>query len=76
MTSLYTRGSIARVLAVVRLLKTGRHNERSIALALECSTKTVQRDLELLRDRCGLPATYDASTRRWQVPQHWRFELR
>jgi len=57
-----TRSSLARVVQVLRFLVTGKHNSFSIAAELECSVKTIQRDLDLIRDRLGVSVTYDHSS--------------
>lgn len=57
-----TRSSLARVVQVVRLLVTGKHNTATIAETLECATKTVQRDLDFVRDRLGIRVIYDAAS--------------
>jgi predicted DNA-binding transcriptional regulator YafY len=39
-----------------------------LAAELEVSTRTVQRYLDFLRVRLGLPITYDPKTHRWRYP--------
>ena len=52
------------MLAIHRALQAGRFpNASSLARELEVSAKTIQRDLEFMRDRLQLPLDYDAT--RW-----------
>jgi predicted DNA-binding transcriptional regulator YafY len=48
------------MLRLHRLLETGKFpNCRTLAAELEVSSKTIQRDIDFLRDRMGLPIAYD-----------------
>lgn len=38
-------------------------NTRKLAKELECSTSTISRDIEFLRDRCNAPCNYDSQKR-------------
>ena len=42
-----------------RLIAGGFPNCSKLARELEVSTKTIQRDIEFMRDRLGLPIQYD-----------------
>jgi DNA-binding NarL/FixJ family response regulator len=48
------RGAVARLLQVLQLIATGKANCSTISEALECSPKTIQRDLDFIRDRLGV----------------------
>ena len=51
---------IERMCALRKLIAEGKHpNCRTMAEKLEVSPKTVQRDLDFMRDRMGLPIAYD-----------------
>lgn len=57
----HTRPPLARMLRIHgRLDVDGRVNCRQLARELEVSYKTVQRDLDFMRDQLGLPIDYDA----------------
>ncbi len=59
-----SRPPLERMLAIHRALQAGRFpNASSLARELEVSAKTIQRDLEFMRDRLQLPLDYDAT--RW-----------
>lgn len=56
----FSRPPLARMMLMHERLKAGRYpNCRKLADELEVSSKTVQRDLEFMRDRLGLPIEYD-----------------
>jgi predicted DNA-binding transcriptional regulator YafY len=54
------RFSLERIAALDRAVRAGEYpNARSIARALEVGHRTVQRDVEFMRDRLGAPLTFD-----------------
>ena len=58
---LTARGPLERITHVHTELERGRFpNCRKLAEALETSCKTIQRDIDFMRDRLGLPIAYDA----------------
>lgn len=59
-----SRTPLARMLVIHRRLVDGKYpNCRNLAQAIEVSTKTIQRDLEYMRDQLGLPMEYDRGRR-------------
>ena len=55
-----SRPPLARMLRIHERLKGDRFpNCSQLALALECATKTVQRDIDFMRDRLDLPIEFD-----------------
>ena len=49
-----------RMLRIHQALQLGRHpNATELAGAMEVSTKSIQRDLDFMRDRLELPIAYD-----------------
>jgi proteasome accessory factor B len=59
-SALYSRPPLARMMHMHARLQAGRYpNCRKLANELEVSSKTVQRDLDFMRDRLGLPIAYD-----------------
>jgi len=59
---LRSRTPLLRMLTIHKRMQSGRYpNCSSLAKELEVSTKTVQRDLEYLRDQLGVPLEYDGS---------------
>ena len=55
-----TRPPLARFQEIARLLSTGKHYSASlIASLLETSKKTIDRDLDFMRDRLHLPIETD-----------------
>jgi Predicted transcriptional regulator len=64
MKSKLTRPPLARMLKIHEALQRGRFpNCTTLARELEMTTKTIQRDIEFMRDQLGLPIAYDASRR-------------
>jgi proteasome accessory factor B len=61
-TDLKSRTPLARMMKIHQKL-VGNHypNCTSLAKSIEVSTKTIQRDLEYMRDQLGLPLEYDGS---------------
>ena len=59
-TDLYSRPPLERMMRMHARLQSGRYpNCRNLAQELEVSSKTIQRDLEFMRYRLGLPIEYD-----------------
>ena len=57
---LMARGPLERITRVHEELEKGRFpNCRKLAEALETSCKTIQRDIDFMRDRLNLPIVYD-----------------
>jgi predicted DNA-binding transcriptional regulator YafY len=57
---LYSRPPLERMMRMHERLKAGRYpNCRKLAQELEVSSKTVQRDIDFMRYRLGLPIEYD-----------------
>jgi proteasome accessory factor B len=57
-----TRPPIERMTKFYAMIRRGDYpNARTLAAEFEVSTKTIQRDIDFLRDRIGLPITYDLS---------------
>ena len=57
---LYSRPPLERMMRMHQRLKAGRYpNCRKLAEELEVSSKTVQRDIDFMRYRLGLPIEYD-----------------
>ena len=58
-----SRPPLARMLDIHELLQRGQKtNRRTLSQVLEVSAKTVQRDIDFMRDQLGLPIEYDGST--------------
>src|SRR6188474_3593709 len=59
-TTLHSRPPLERMMRMHERLKAGRYpNCRKLAEELEVSSKTVQRDIDFMRYRLGLPIEYD-----------------
>jgi predicted DNA-binding transcriptional regulator YafY len=59
-TGLYSRPPLERMMRMHARLQSGRYpNCRKLAQELEVSSKTVQRDIDFMRYRLGLPIEYD-----------------
>ena len=57
-----TRPPLERMLRIHQAIQSGRYpNATTLASDLEVSTKTVNRDLDFMRDRFGLPLEYDGT---------------
>ncbi|MFH1066391.1 MAG: WYL domain-containing transcriptional regulator [bacterium] len=57
---LRSRPPLSRMMVIHDLLQNGRHpNRNQLAKRMETSVKTVQRDIDFMRDRLGLPIEYD-----------------
>lgn len=57
---LHSRPPLERMLRIHQAIQSGTYpNASSLALELEVSSKSIQRDLEFMRDRLGLPVEYD-----------------
>jgi predicted DNA-binding transcriptional regulator YafY len=57
-----SKTQFSRLIELDRLIRTGRHpNCRGFAADWEVSQKTVQRDIDYLRDQLGAPVEYDRS---------------
>ncbi|MCD6050235.1 MAG: helix-turn-helix, type 11 domain protein, partial [Verrucomicrobia bacterium] len=58
--SLSTRPPVDRMMRIHQEIKAGKFpNSTSLAHELEVSPKSIQRDLEFMRDRMDLPLAYD-----------------
>ena len=58
-----SRPPLARMLDIHELLQRGQKtNRRTLSQVLEVSAKTIQRDIDFMRDQLGLPIEYDVST--------------
>ena len=58
---MHSRPPLERMLQVHHAILGGRYpNASSLAAELEVSTKSIQRDLEFMRDRLNLPVAYDS----------------
>lgn len=63
-----TRPPIARMSRILGELRAGRMvNCQRIAKDLEVCPKTIQRDLDFMRDRLGIPIFYDPSRYCYQI---------
>ncbi len=59
-----SRPPLERMMRIHQAVQSGKHpNATTLATELEVSTKSIQRDIEFMRDRMGLPIEYDGS--RW-----------
>jgi predicted DNA-binding transcriptional regulator YafY len=68
-----TRPALVMLALVDRELATGRGLRISeFAVRYEVSRRTVQRYLDLIRDRFGLAIRYNAITYRWHYPERGR----
>ena len=57
----HSRPPLERMLRIHQAIQSGKFpNATQLAAALEVSTKSIQRDLEFMRDRMDLPIAYDA----------------
>ncbi|HTI72775.1 MAG TPA: WYL domain-containing protein [Candidatus Limnocylindria bacterium] len=57
-----TRPPMERMLRIHSMIRSGKYpNGSSLSRELEVSTKTIQRDLEFMRDRLTLPLEYDST---------------
>ena len=58
-----SRPPLVRMLDIHELLQRGQKtNRRTLSQVLEVSAKTVQRDIDFMRDQLGLPIEYDVTT--------------
>lgn len=58
--SLRSRPPLSRMLIIHELLRQDEHpNRNELARQLEISSKTIQRDIDFMRDQLGLPIEYD-----------------
>lgn len=56
-----SRPPLERMMRIHNAIASGDHpNASSLALEFEVSTKTIQRDIDFMRDRMGLPIEYCA----------------
>lgn len=71
-SALATRPPLERFQTIHRILRAGktddgdRPNCATLARLLEVSSKTVQRDIDFMRDRLGAPIDYDPDTKSWK----------
>ena len=62
----FSRPPLERMLRIHQTVQAGNYpNASTLARELEVSTKSIQRDLEFMRDRMNLPLEYDASRFGW-----------
>ena len=55
------RPALERMVRIHMEIQAGNYpNARKLAEKLECSSKSVQRDIEFMRDRLKMPIDYDA----------------
>jgi proteasome accessory factor B len=60
--SLHSRPPLERMLRIHQLIQAGNFpNATSLARETEVSTKTIQRDIEFMRDRLNLPVKFDST---------------
>ena len=73
----FSRPPLARMLQLHQQLQAGSFpNCRKLADELEVSTKTIQRDIDFMRDQLGMPIEYDRlhlHGARDEFPQHRGF---
>lgn len=62
------RGTIERLLAIAVEVSKQPTNQSQLARKLEVSTKTIQRDMEFMRDRLMIQMEYSANTFCWHMP--------
>src|SRR3954453_7331205 len=64
-----SRLSLERIAALDRAIRAGEYpNARALAARLEVGQRTIQRDVEFLRDRCGAPLAYDPVRHGYSYP--------
>jgi predicted DNA-binding transcriptional regulator YafY len=62
----------ARLIRIARLVTgNGRWGPDDLAKEIECSTRTIYRDVEIL-SAAGIPITFDKATQAYRVPQGFR----
>lgn len=63
----------ARLIRIARLVTgNGRWGPEDLAKEIECSTRTIYRDVEIL-SAAGIPITFDKATQAYRVPSGFRF---
>lgn len=63
----------ARLIRIARLVTgNGRWGPEDLAREIECSERTIYRDIEVL-SAAGIPVFFDKSTRAYRVPEGFRF---
>ncbi len=64
-----TRATLYRLTKIYGMIRTSKERITTIQLAaeFECSRKTIDRDLDFLRDSMGLPIAWDQSDRTWKI---------
>jgi proteasome accessory factor B len=64
MTPKFSRPPLARMHRIHEALQRGSHpNCSTLAREIEVAVKTIQRDIEFMRDQLGLPIEYDQARR-------------
>jgi predicted DNA-binding transcriptional regulator YafY len=67
---LLTRPPINRMHQIFQAIKAGRHPNRvTLATDIEVTTKTIQRDVDFMRDRLNLPIAYNDKHRGYEFTQ-------
>src|SRR5262245_28730396 len=68
---LHSRPPLERMLRIHQAIESGRFpNMPTLARELEVSTKSIQRDLEFMRDRLGLPLAFDCMRNGYHYTEH------
>lgn len=69
-----TRPPLIRMYTIDEMLRSNRYpNCSSLAQYFEVSTKTIQRDIDYMRDMFGAPIAYDARERGFFYEEEWMF---
>ena len=67
---LMTRPPLGRMQQIFQAIKAGRYpNRKTLSTEIEVTTKTIQRDLDFMRDRLNLPITYNDKRQGYEFTQ-------